>query len=326
MKAKPLVSVIIPTYNRADKLPVAIESVYNQHYKNIELIVVDDGSCDNTAELMAGFPEAVFIIQHHAGQAAARNNGLSKSRGTIVASLDSDDYWEPEFLERCVEKLEGDNLDFVFANWTQQAKIGNDWDFLNSDPFLMPYFSNVENSWVMLNNSELRQVYMEACPSPSSSVVIRKSSIVSGWDERINIADDWCMYLDVILSKECRAAFTLDKLWKKRIDDINIYDGRKRSEVLKHLYINDTLTMMMKFKSRLSKSEMFIFKRRYMSSLVELAKHELIREYNVKECMKLLKDSLNVNVGYTLKTIPDIFMRGLKGKYDSISGRFQLNR
>lgn len=321
MNGKPLVSVIIPTYNRGDKLSVAIDSVYNQYYDNIELIVVDDGSSDDTAEVLKKYPGAVFIKQQHAGQAAARNNGLQNSTGTIIASLDSDDYWQPEFLTRCVEKLENDKLDFVFANWSQQAKVGNDWDFLNGDPFLIPYFEKIVDSWVVLEYSELRKVYMEACPSPSSSVVIRKSSIVSGWDNRINIADDWCMYLEVILSKECRAAFTLDKLWKKRIDDINIYDGRKRNELLRHLYISDTLTMMDKFKKLLTRSEMYIFKRRYMASLVELAKHELIREYNIKECLRLLKDSFTVNVPFTLKMIPDVFMRGLKGKYDALSSR-----
>jgi glycosyltransferase involved in cell wall biosynthesis len=321
MNGKPLVSVIIPTYNRGDKLSVAIDSVYSQHYKNIELIVVDDGSSDNTADVLNEYPGAIYIKQLHAGQAAARNNGLQNSRGSIIASLDSDDYWEPDFLTRCIEKLEHDKLDFVFANWSQQAKFGNDWDFLNRDPFLMPYFEKVADSWVVLEYTELRKVYMEACPSPSSSVVIRKSSIVSGWDNRINIADDWCMYLEVILSKECRAAFTLDKLWKKRIDDINIYDGRKRNEVLRHLYISDTLTMMDKFSKLLTRSEMYILKQRYMSSLVELAKHELIREYNIKECLRLLKDSFTVNVPFTLKMIPDVFMKGLKGKYDALSSR-----
>jgi glycosyltransferase involved in cell wall biosynthesis len=321
MNSKPLVSVIIPTYNRCEKLSVAIDSVYNQHYENIELIVVDDGSNDNTADVMKRYPDAIFIKQPHSGQAAARNNGLQNSSGSIIASLDSDDYWKPEFLTRCVGKLVTEKLDFVFANWSQEAKFGKDWDFLNGDPFLMPYFEKIVDSWVVLEYTDLRKVYMEACPSPSSSIVIRKSSIVSGWDDRINIADDWCMYLEVILSKECRAAFTLDRLWKKRIDDINIYDGRKRNEVLRHLYISDTLTMMDKFRKLLTKSEMYILKRRYMASLVELAKHELIREYNIRECLRLLKDSFTVNIPFTLKMIPDVFMKSLKGKYDALSSR-----
>jgi hypothetical protein len=58
-----------------------------------------------------------------------------------------------------------------------------------------------------------------------------------------------------------------------------------------------------------------------MASLVELAKHELIREYNIRECLRLLKDSFTVNIPFTLKMIPDVFMKSLKGKYDALSSR-----
>lgn len=313
MSNSPLVSVIIPTYNRADKLRSSIESVLAQTYENVQLIVVDDGSVDHTSLVMKNYPQAEYVIQKHAGQATARNTGLSLSKGSIVASLDSDDVWNPLFLERCVTKLEEDHLDFVFANWIQEAKTG-DWDFLSSDPFLMPHFRNVEDGWVTLSYGDLRRIYMEACPSPSSSVVIRKSSIMSGWDDRINVCDDWCMYLDVILSKPRKVAFTLEKLWRKTLDTKNIYDGRKRHEVLKFLYIEDTLIVMDKFSALLSTDEMGLLKRRYVASLVELAKHELIRERNLKESFRLLKTSLDVDIMFTLKMIPDIAMRGLRGK------------
>jgi glycosyltransferase involved in cell wall biosynthesis len=314
MSDNSLVSIIIPTYNRADKLKSAIESVLSQTYKNIQLIVIDDGSEDHTSLLMESYPQAEYVIQEHAGQAAARNNGLRCAKGSIIASLDSDDTWNEDFLERCVSKLETDQLDFVFANWLQEAKGGEDWDFLSGDPFLKPYLKITDDGWITLSYPELRRIYMEACPSPSSSVVIRRSSIVSGWDNRINVCDDWCMYLDVILSKPRKVAFTLDKLWRKTLDTINIYDGRKRHEVLKFLYIEDTLTVMDKFKALLSKEEMNLLKKRYVSSLVELAKHELIREYNLKESFRLLKTSLRVDIIFTLKMIPNIAMRGFQGK------------
>lgn len=318
MSINPLVSVIIPTYNRADKLQAAIESALNQSYKNVEIIVIDDGSEDGTALLMQNYPTVEYIIQPHAGQATARNNGLKNSKGEILASLDSDDMWNPDFLERCVAKLQEDQLDFVFANWTQDAKIGQPWNFLIGDPFLKPYFKDLSDGWVNLSYKDLRSIYIEACPSPSSSVLIRKSSIVSGWDEKINVGDDWCMYLDIILSKECHVAFTLDILWRKRIDDINIYDGRKRHEVLKYLYIADTRIIMEKFHQQLSPAEMILLERRYIASLVELAKHELIREYNFKESFRLIRISLAVNVPFTLKMIPDILLMGLTRKYKSL--------
>lgn len=314
MNNLPLVSVIIPTYNRADKLPAAIDSALNQQYKNTQVIVIDDGSQDGTADLMKNYPSVEYIIQEHAGQATARNNGLRHARGSIIASLDSDDMWGPDFLERCVEKLERDQLDFVFANWTQDAKEGEPWDFLKGDPFLQPFFKQTPDGWITITDPELRRLYLEACPSPSSSVVMRKTSIVSGWDKRIRVGDDWCMYLEMILTKKCTIAFTLDKLWRKRIDDINIYDGRKRSEVLQFLYIADTKLVMEKFKHLLTRPEMKLLEKRYVASLVELAKHKLIREFNMPGSFKLVKTAIRVDTLFTFIMIPAIFIQGAKRK------------
>ena len=313
----PLVSVIIATYNRADLLNFAIESALNQTYKNIQLMVIDDGSTDNTAEVVKTYPEVEYIVQNHAGQAAARNCGLRNSKGSIISSLDSDDFWEPDFLMRCVSKLEKDNLDFVFANWLQYAMEGEAWDYSINDPYLQPYITETPDHWIILPYAEARKLYMHSCPSPSSSVVMRKSSIASGWDESILIGDDWCMYIDMLLAKECRIAFTLDKLWKKRVDAINIYEGRKRSEVLKYLYIGDVEKMMARFKDRLTKQEMYIFERRYIESLVELAKHEALREFNFIEASRLLIKSFSLDIPYTLKTIPDIIRKGVAGKINT---------
>lgn len=312
MNYNPLVSIIIPTYNRVAKVRSAIESAVSQTYSNTQIILVDDGSTDETKTIFAEYPGIEYVLQVHAGQAAARNNGLAHAKGTIVASLDSDDMWEPTFLERCVSKLEEDQLDFVFTNWFQSSRDGECWDFLSGDPFLIPYFKETADHWVTLKNEDLRSIYVKACPSPSSSVVMRKSSIVHGWDNKINICDDWCMYLDMILSKECKAAFTLDKLWRKRIDEINIFDGRKRSEVLRLLYIEDVKRLIERFHKLLSKMELQALQRMYMSSLVELSKHSLIRERNLAESLKLIKTSIAVNPLFTLKTIPGVFMFGFK--------------
>ena len=314
----PLVSIIIPTYNRADKLKDAIDSVYNQTYKNFQLIIIDDGSTDSTDQLIKEFPLLEYIKQNHAGSSAARNKGLKHAKGELIASLDSDDVWNPLFLERCVTKLQEDEFDFVFANWIQDSRDEEQWDFLLNDPFLIPYFKESQDNWITLSYKELREIYMVACPSPSSSVVVKKTSIVSGWDEGINVGDDWCLYLDIILNKECRAAFTMDKLWRKRISTNNIYDGRKRSEVLKFCFIEDTLLVMRKFEKLLTIKEMNLLKKRYVSALVELAKHELIREHNFKEAYRLLEISLKTNITYTINAIPGLLMIGIKGKYESL--------
>lgn len=104
---KPLVSVIIPTYNRRLMLGEAIESVLGQSYKEFELIVVDDGSKDGTAERLRGYGSELRVVsQRRRGVAAARNLGARFSRGRYLAFLDSDDLWQPKKLEIQVAFME----------------------------------------------------------------------------------------------------------------------------------------------------------------------------------------------------------------------------
>ncbi len=313
MNRYPLVSVIIPTYNRAEILSAAIESVLAQTYPNIELLVVDDGSEDGTAELMDRYPQARYIVQQHAGQAAARNNGLAHAKGEIIASLDSDDLWYPDFLTCCVSKLERDRLDFVFANWDQETAGGNTRDFLAADPYLIPFFHKLEKGWVRLEQRELREIYISACPSPSSSVVLRRDSIFCGWDEKMNIGDDWMIYLEMILSGSASmcAAFTLEKLWKKRLDDKNIYDGRRWSEVLQFLYIDDTAYIANRFDGLLSAEEKKLLAQRQAGAMVELAKYKGGRERDFPKAMELLKTSFTIDGLFTLRKIGSVLYHSL---------------
>ena len=93
------VSVIIPTYNRADLLPEAIDSVLAQTWKDMEIIVVDDGSNDGTGEAVRRYGDRVrYFYKENEGPANARNMGIKKARGAYLAFLDSDDVWKPEKL------------------------------------------------------------------------------------------------------------------------------------------------------------------------------------------------------------------------------------
>lgn len=102
-KNTPIVSVILPTYNRASLLPRAIQSVLNQTYKNFELIIIDDHSNDNTDKVVKEFKDnRVRYIRHkeNKGAAAARNTGIRLAKGKYIAFQDSDDEWLPKKLER----------------------------------------------------------------------------------------------------------------------------------------------------------------------------------------------------------------------------------
>ena len=102
-----MVSVIIPTFNRASVFSRAVESVFSQTFKNFELIVIDDGSEDNTSEMIMKFGKPVRYFQiQHSGVSKARNTGIEKANGEWISFLDSDDYWLPQKLEKQLAYLE----------------------------------------------------------------------------------------------------------------------------------------------------------------------------------------------------------------------------
>lgn len=118
----PLVSVIIPTYNCAEFLREAIESVLQQEYSNLELIVVDDGSTDDTPEVLRSFTDPRLTVhrQAKAGVSAARNAGLDRARGDYISFLDADDRWLPGKLNRDISLLqETASIGIVVSNFVR---------------------------------------------------------------------------------------------------------------------------------------------------------------------------------------------------------------
>ena len=120
----PTVSVILPTYNRARFLPEAFASIRAQTLTDWELIVVDDGSTDNTPELVAelskSMPRPVRHIRHeNRGAYGARNTGLDQAAGRYLAFFDSDDLWRPHHLQDCAAALDA-NAD---VSWVYGALV-----------------------------------------------------------------------------------------------------------------------------------------------------------------------------------------------------------
>jgi glycosyltransferase involved in cell wall biosynthesis len=112
----PLISVIIPTYNAARFLPEAIASVLQQSYEPLEIVVVDDGSTDETRSLMANWPEVRYLYQKNQGAAGARNTGVRAARSDLLAFLDVDDLWTPDHLRLLLPHLLADpELRFVWG-------------------------------------------------------------------------------------------------------------------------------------------------------------------------------------------------------------------
>jgi len=114
MSRAPLISVVVPTYNRFEPTSTAIESVLSQTYANREIVVVDDGSCDGSGEEVRRFVEEQaragenirYVRQENRGPSAARNTGIAQARGEYIAFLDSDDVWAAEKLDHQIRALD----------------------------------------------------------------------------------------------------------------------------------------------------------------------------------------------------------------------------
>ena len=113
-----LISCIVPVYNGERYLSEALDSIFAQSYRPLEVIVVDDGSTDNTPQVMAGFKNSIrYLEQSNGGPSATRNLGVSAARGDFVAFLDPDDIWHPEKLARQVARFEArPELDLCVAH------------------------------------------------------------------------------------------------------------------------------------------------------------------------------------------------------------------
>ena len=136
----PVVSVIIPIYNCARYLPEAIDSVLAQTYRAFEIIVVDDGSTDNTQEVLAPYGDQIRVIrQANAGRGAARNAGILAARGDYIAFLDADDLWLPQKLEKQMALFGSrPEADWVYSDYRPfgqvSARVGSRLQMLESQP------------------------------------------------------------------------------------------------------------------------------------------------------------------------------------------------
>jgi glycosyltransferase involved in cell wall biosynthesis len=294
MKHK-LVSVIIPTYNRAHSVIDAIQSVKNQSYPAVQIIIIDDGSQDNTAEIIAQVKDVEYYYQENRGQGAARNLGLKYAKGEYVASLDSDDMWQPEFLAESVKCLEKHDLDFVFLNWKSSDGKESFIDFWKRNEKWRKFIEEKDNDWMLIDSKHLRRLFLFICPAPTSSFLMRRSSLKL-WNEEVIAADDWFLILDMVISKPCRAGFTLSHFWLKRVFNDNIYDGREILEVTENMLHDDQL-MSQHLYSHLTFQEKYIFRKRLASNHLNFGRLKWERENISKIAVK------NIAKAFTLEPL-----------------------
>lgn len=185
------ISVVIPLYNKQNAIARTLESVFNQTVTNFEVVVVDDGSKDNSLQVVQVIQEPRLRVIHkeNGGVSSARNCGIREAKGEFIALLDGDDLWEPTFLEEMVRMINdfpdaamwGVSIAFIKHGkcWKWQQGMGDG------------YRGYVENYFGTKHND----LYC------SSSVVIRKDVFehVGYFDERISSSEDLDMWYRIIL-------------------------------------------------------------------------------------------------------------------------------
>jgi len=183
------ISVIIPTYNRKDYVTEAIDSVLAQDYLPFEIIVVDDGSTDNTRQKLVRYSGKIrYFHQYNKGVSAARNTGLKAARGDYIALLDSDDLWDKSKLKKQAEFLkQNPHIGFLFTDM-KESKAGR--IFRNSWAKKMSYYKELKKTQAHVK-SIVKFLYMKNCV-PTSSVIFSRAAIkiVGFFNEELKIGED----------------------------------------------------------------------------------------------------------------------------------------
>ena len=215
-----LISVVIPTYNCAKYVASALQSVLNQSYSNIEVIVVDDGSTDETIDVIKPFmKDIVYIHQENTGLPGARNRGIKEASGEYVAFLDADDLWRKNKLEIQAQVLNScPSIFIVFSDFSVFSEDGYKEEsyFRKGFPFFYEYNFTLDeifkNATKILSNTSSLEIQVHYghierylfCGNfiLPSSALIRKCAIdnLGGFDESYKIAEETEFFLRLCTS------------------------------------------------------------------------------------------------------------------------------
>ena len=190
-KAIEEISVIIPTYNRCDLLKRAINSVIKQTITPKEIIIVDNGSTDQTYQMVSSlFPEINYFIEKKRGVSAARNKGILESKSKWIAFLDSDDAWKPTKLEK--------QMEFSIFNQDKYRIIHTDETWYRNKKFLNQLKKHKKSGGNIFKNS------LQLCCISPSSVVLKKQIFddYGLFDENLEVCEDYDMWIRITAKEE----------------------------------------------------------------------------------------------------------------------------
>jgi glycosyltransferase involved in cell wall biosynthesis len=216
---RPLVSVIIPNYNYSQYVGEAVESVLSQTYANVEISVVDDGSKDNSLEILQTFRDKIKIVkQQNAGVSVARNNGVANSNGEFIAFLDADDVWLPEKIEKQIALFLNDkDLGLVHVAVQDIDAAGKN---------LETHFNGLSGDV----SQELLLFKGAVILGGGSGIMISRKVFeeVGGFDLRLSTSADWDIFYQI--SSRYKVGFISEILLKYRIHGSNMHGNIPRME------------------------------------------------------------------------------------------------
>lgn len=185
-----LISVVMPCFNAEKYLREAVESVLKQTYPYVELIVVDDGSTDNTKAILRSFGDRVRLLEQKSlGAGPARNAGIKCSKGEFIAFLDSDDYWSPECLEKLHSALVNSKAALAYCGWQNIGLEGP-----AGRPYIPPDYEL---------HDKLRIFLRSASPWPIHAALTRRNIMeeVGGFDEQWPSCEDYDLWLRIVVTR-----------------------------------------------------------------------------------------------------------------------------
>ena len=214
----PKVSVIIPTYQHAHFVAEAIESVLAQTYPDYEIIVVDDGSTDDTVEVLSRFGERITVIhQPNRGVSAARNTGIRASKGEHIAFLDADDVWMPDKLEKQIPLLERDEA---------VGLVGSDMMIFDEHGTRSGIFERTPPQSGMVYATLFASIGRSFILMPTVVVRRRCFDEVGFFDETLTISEDADMWLRI--SQRWAVDFVSEPLAKYRMSANQAHKNTER--------------------------------------------------------------------------------------------------
>lgn len=276
----PKVSIIMPTYNRGHILNQAIQSVAGQAYKNMELIIVDDGSTDHTEEIVkeiSGLDIVYLKLEQNHGANYARNHGLKNAKGTYISFLDSDNIWEKDFLRSRIRTLEETQSDFVFGrvkiDYSETYRIEPDEaaEELQSRESLlkaMAFKNVVDTNTVCMN----RRCYEDT----------------GGFDEYLERCQDWEYFYRILRNKTYKYQFIDNILVKSAIQKDSISNNNPYWPA--RLYIFNKYISDYRACGFLPELMYLLYHQLIGSEVYHDLKEELFRQITEEEKLRLLLD------------------------------------